>query len=78
MRQLLDVQEYPVTKVNIIMKGFYCEADVEKCVAYLHGLYQLPGYTRYTSYTITLCTCLQILLIDNNTMLAATKFIVDL
>ena len=37
-RQLLDGQEYPVAKGDIIKKGFDHEASVEGCVAYLHGL----------------------------------------
>ena len=38
VRQLLDGQEYPVAKGDIIKKGFDHEASVEGCVAYLHGL----------------------------------------
>ena len=33
VRQLLDGREYPVAKGDIIKKGFYCEAAVERCVA---------------------------------------------
>ena len=38
--QLLDGQEYPFAKGDIIKKGFYREADVEQCVAYLHDISQ--------------------------------------
>ena len=51
--QLLDGQEYPVSKGDIINKGFDYEAAVERWVAYLHGLSQLPGCTRYTGDIIT-------------------------
>ena len=53
VRQLLDGQEYPVTKGDIIKKGFDREAAVERYVAYPHELYQLPGYPRYTGQRIT-------------------------
>ena len=53
-RQLLDGQEYPVAKCDNINKGFDCEASIERCVAYLHGLYQLTGCPRYISDRITL------------------------
>ena len=45
-------------------------------MAYLHGLYQLTGYPRYTGDIITFFTCLQLLAIDNNPMLGATQFMV--
>ena len=66
MRQLLDGQEYPVAKGDIIKKGFDREAAVEQCVAYLYWLSQLPGYPRYTSDIITSCNWLKLLPIDNN------------
>ena len=69
MKQLLYGQEYPVEKGDLIKEGFDREAAVEKFAAYLHGISQLPGCPRYTSDRITLCTCLQILYIDNNAML---------
>ena len=77
VRQLLDGQEYPVEECDIIKKGFDCEAAIERCVAYLHGLSQLPGCSRYTGDRITSCTCLQLLPIDNNNMLVAEQFLVD-
>ena len=39
VRQLLDGQEYPVSKGDIIKKGFDREVSVERCVTYLHGIY---------------------------------------
>ena len=77
VRQLLDGQEYPVAKVDIIKKGFGRESSVERCVAYLHGICQLPGCPRYTCDIITLCTWLKLLPIEKNAMLVAAKFIVD-
>ena len=77
MRQLLDGQEYPAAKVYIIKKGFYREAAVEQCMAYLHGLYQLPSCPRYTSNIITSLPCLKILPVDNNTILGAAQFTVN-
>ena len=71
VRQLLDGQEYPVAKGDIIKKGFDHEYVVEICVAYLHGLSQLPFCPRYTGYIIALCTYLKFLSIDNNSMLKA-------
>ena len=40
VRQLLDGQEYPVPKCDLIKKCFDRKSDVEQCVAYLHGLSQ--------------------------------------
>ena len=77
MIQLLDSQEYPVAKVDIIKKGFNREAAVEIFVAYLNGLYQLPGFPRYKSDRITSFTCLQILTIKNNSILGAVQFMVE-
>ena len=37
-RQLLDRQEYPVSKCDIIKKGYNRKTAVELCVAYFHGL----------------------------------------
>ena len=71
MRQLLDHQEYPIAKGDIIKKGFYREAAVETCMAYLHGLSQLLVCRRYNSDIITLFTYLQLLPIDKNIMLGA-------
>ena len=59
MRQLLDGQEYPVAKCDIIKKGFESKAAVEKCMAYLHGFYQLPGCPRHTGNIIKSCTCVK-------------------
>ena len=56
VRLLLDVQEYPVAKGNIIKMGFDSEAAVERYVAYIHGLSQLHGCPRYTGDRIKLCT----------------------
>ena len=56
VRQLLDGQEYPVAKGDIIKKRFYREADVEQCLAYLHALSQLPGCPSYIGDRIKLCT----------------------
>ena len=77
MRQLLDGQEYYVTKGDIIKERFDCEATVEQCMSYLHGISQLPSYTRYTGDRIILCTCLQLLPIENNAMLEAKIIMVD-
>ena len=76
-RKLLDGQEYPVAKGDIIKKGFDHEAAVERRVAYLHGIYQLKGSTKYTSDRITQWTCLKLLPVENNAMLGAAKFMVD-
>ena len=38
VRQLLDGNEYPVAKGDIIKKRFDRKADVEQCAAYLHVL----------------------------------------
>ena len=76
-RQLIHGQEHPVTKGDIIKKGFYRESAAEKFVACLHGIYQLPGCPRYTVDIIKLCSCLQLLPIDNNTMLRAALLMVD-
>ena len=48
MRQLIYGQEYPVAKCDIIKKGFYRKASVERFVAYLHVLSQISGFPRYT------------------------------
>ena len=56
MRQLLDGQEYPIEKGDIIKKGFDREAAVEKPVAHLNGLSQLIGCPRYTGDILVLCT----------------------
>ena len=77
MRQLLDGQKYPVIKGDIIKKEFYREATVEQCLPYLHGLSHIPVCPRYMGDRIILCTCLQILPMDNNAMLVAAQFIVD-
>ena len=77
VRQLIDGQEYPVAKGDIIKKGFHWEAAVEWCVTYLHGLSQLPGCPRYNGDRITSCTCLQLLHIDKNEMLGAEQFMFD-
>ena len=77
VRKLLDGQEYPVAKGDIIKKGLDRKAAVEWCVAYLHGLYQLPVCPMYTGERITMCNWLKILSIDNNAMLASEKFMVD-
>ena len=77
VRQLLDGQEYPVEECDIIKKGFDRKAAVEICVAYLHGLSQLPGCPRYTSDRTTSCIYFQILLIENNPMLLAAQIMVD-
>ena len=76
MKQLINGKEYPVIKGDVIKKGFDRESDFERCVTYLHGIYQLPGCTRYTGDRITSCTCLQILPIENNAMLGAVQFMV--
>ena len=77
MWQLLNGQEYPVAKGDIIKKGFDLEAIIEWCVAFLHGFSQLPDCPRYTIHIITLRTYLQRLPIYNNDMLVAVKFMVD-
>ena len=71
VRQLLDGQEYPVAKGGIIKKGFDRKADVERCMAYLHVISQLPGCHGYTGYIITSCTWLQLLHSDYNAILGA-------
>ena len=75
--QLLDGQEYPVTKGDIIKKGFDREAAVGRSVAYLHGLFQITSCPRYSGDRITSCTCLKIIPIENIAMLGAAKFMVD-
>ena len=50
--QLLDVQEHPIAKGDIIKKGFDRKAAAEQCLAYLHDLSQLPGCLRYTGDVI--------------------------
>ena len=77
VRQLLDGQGYPVVKFEIIKKGFYCEAAVERCMSYLHVLSQLPGYPRYNSDRVISCNCLKLLHIDNNDILGVAQFMVD-
>ena len=77
MRQLLDGQEYPVSKVDIIKKVFDHEASVELFVAYLHGLYQLTSCPSYTGDRIKSFTWLQLIPIDNNNMLGAAQLMVD-
>ena len=57
---------------SIINKVFDRKATVEKFVAYLHGLYQIPGCPRYNGEKITFCNLLQLLPIDNNAMLVAS------
>ena len=69
VRKLLYGQEYPVAKVDIIKKGFDCKASVEKCVAYINEISQLPGCPRYTGDIIKLRTWLKMLSIDNNDIL---------
>ena len=76
MRQLLDGQEYPVAKGDILKKGFGRKADVELCVSYLHGLSQLTGYPSNTSDMIILCTFLQFIPIYNNYMLVTAQLMV--
>ena len=76
VRQLLDGQEYPVAKGDIIKKSFNHKSAVEQCMAYLHGLYQLLVFHIYTGDRITSFTCLKILPIDNNAMLGAAQFMV--
>ena len=75
MRQLYG-QEYIVAKSDSIKKGFDHEASFDRCVAYLHTLPQIPGCPRYTGDRITLWTCFQRILIKNNAMLGAEKFMV--
>ena len=77
VRQLLDCKEYPVANGDIIKKGFDSKTAIERCVAYLHVLYQLPVCTRYTNEIITLCICLRIIPIDNNAMLGEAQFMVE-
>ena len=78
VRQLLDSQEFPVAKGDIIKKGLYHKAAVERWVVYLHGISQLPSCPSYTGERITSSTCLQLLHMDNNAMLGAAQFMVDL
>ena len=47
MRKLLYGQEYPIPKGDIIKKVFDIKASVERCVAYIHVLYQLLVCPRY-------------------------------
>ena len=54
LRQLLDGQEYPVAKVDIIKKIFYYKSTADQCVTYIHGLYQIPVCPRFTSDIIKL------------------------
>ena len=75
---LLDGQEYPAAKGDIIKKGSGREVAVDLCMAYPHGLSQLPVCPRYTGDIITSCTCLKYIHIDNNAMLGAVQFMVDL
>ena len=77
MRQLLDGQEYPVTKGDIIKNGFDHEAYVDQFMFFPHVLSQLLVCPRYTGDRITSCTCLQILHIDNKEMLGSAQFMVD-
>ena len=63
--------------VILYKKGFGRKAADEQYVAYLHGISQLPGCPRYTGDIITLYTCLQIIPIENSTMLGAVQFMVD-
>ena len=77
VRQLIDVQGYPVAKGGIIKKGFDCEAAVERCVAYLHGLSQLPGCPRCTGDRIKYCTCLQLPPINNTDILGEVQFMLN-
>ena len=76
VRKLIGGQEYPVANGDISKKGFDRKAAVEKFRAYLHDLFQLPGYPRYTGDRIILCTWLQLLPIDNNAMLGAAQFMI--
>ena len=46
-------------------------------MTYLHDLYQIPRCTRYTGDRITSCTCLQLILIENNTILGSAQFMFD-
>ena len=75
-RQLPDRQEYPLAKDDNIKNGFDLKSAVEQCVAYLHGLSQLPDYPNYIGDRITSCTCLQHLPFENNNILVAAHFIV--
>ena len=75
VRQILDGQEYHVAKGEIIKMGFDREYDVE--VAYLHDLSQITGCPGFTVDIISLFTWLQILPINNISMLGAAQFMVD-
>ena len=77
MIQLLDYQEYPVAKVDIVRKGFGHKADVERFVVYLHGLSQIPSCPRYIDDRIISCTFLQLLILENNAMLGTAQFVID-
>ena len=46
-------------------------------MAYLHGIFQLPGCPRYNGGKITSCTCFKIIHINNNAMLRAPRWMVD-
>ena len=41
VRQLLDIQEYTVSKFGIIKKGCRRKEYVDQCVSYLHGISQI-------------------------------------
>ena len=43
---------------------------------YLHGISKLSECPRYTGDIITSCNCLQLLTIDNNSILKAARFMV--
>ena len=64
VRQLLDGKEYYVTKNDMIKRFVDHKYVIEKRTAYLHGIYQVLGCSRYTSDLIRLCTYLQLLPID--------------
>ena len=64
-------------EVILLRRGLIRKDDVERYVAYIHGLSQLPGYPRYNSDIITLFNCLQILPIENNAMLGASQLLVN-
>ena len=77
VRQLIDCQEYPVTKGDIINKGFDCKAADERFVAYLNNLSQIMGCPRSTGDIITSCTFLQLIPIENISILVAAQFMVE-
>ena len=66
-----------MSKRDVIKKEFDHKADVERCIAYLSDLYQLPGCTRYTSEKITSFTCVKIIPLDNNAMLGSEQLMLD-